>query len=387
MFRLKKILFSACLTLLLTFVLAAPSFALVSVDNVGYGYISLNGSSPVYSTGSFPRGVYGDAVKLSSYSIYLPFDEVAEKFSTSLSFLSRAVTSYGTFSCSYGTLRGATYTKVGDLPSPSLSWAPQTDFVYQGNKYYNIGRFVDIDTSSVKSIPRNCFVRIQVDGCDFSIYTNIPVQVGSVGAATDTVYWDTPLGFYITAGGMTSFSSTGTSGGSNLVKPISQTNGYISTQSSTASKVRVKSSVRASNSFVSALSFSGTRSSDDREAVEQLKQVNTTLDGMAANLQTITDDFKAREDVGNDISGVTTDDQIANGNAGLTTGSSSISQGISSLPSFSTVVAPATGFISFLTSPVQDIFSFANGYLLYIATAIVLLSVIFWVIKRMGGDS
>ena len=386
MFRPKKILFSACLTLLLTFVLAVPSFALVSVDNVGYGYISLNGSSPVYSTGSFPRGVYGDSVKLSSYTVYFPFDEVAEKFSVSLSFLSRAVTSYGTYSCSYGTLRGATYTKVGDLPSPSLSWAPQTDFVYQGVNYYNIGRFVDIDTSSVKTLPRNCFVRIQVDSCDFSIYTNIPVQVGSIGAATDTVYWDTPLGFYITAGGMTSFSSTGTSGGSNLVKPISQTNGYISTQSSLASKVKVKSSVRASNSFVSALSFSGTRSSDDREAVEQLKQVNTTLDGMAANLQTITDDFKAREDVGNDISGVTTDDQIANGNTGLTTGSSSISQAISGLPSFSSVVAPATGFISFLTSPVQDIFGFANGYLLYIATVIVLLSVIFWVIKRLGGD-
>ena len=387
MFRFKKILFGACVTLLLTFVLAVPSFALVSVDNVGYGYISLNGSSPVYSTGSFPRGVYGDSVKLSSYAIYLPFDEVAEKFSTSLSFLSRTVASYGTYTCSYGTLRGATYTKVGDLPSPSLSWAPQTDFMYSGTTYYNIGRFVDIDTSSVKSVPRNCFVKIQVDGCDFSIYSNIPVQVGSVGAAIDTVYWDTPLGFYITAGGMTSFSSTGTSVGSNLVKPISQTNGYISTQSSTASKVKVKSSVRASNSFVSALSFSGTRSSDDREAVEQLKQVNTTLDGMAANLQTITDDFKAREDVGNDISGVTTDDQIANGNAGLTTGSSSISQAISGLPSFSSVVAPATGFISFLTSPVQDIFGFANGYLLYIATVIVLLSVIFWVIKRMGGDS
>lgn len=386
MFRPKKILLSACFTLLLTFVLAVPSFALVSVDNIGYAYISLNGSSPVYSTGSFPRGVYGDSIKLSSYTIYLPFDEVAEKFSTSLSFLSRSVKSYGTYSCSYGTLRGSTYTKVGDLPSPSLSWAPQTDFTYDGVTYYNIGRFVDIDTSSVRSVPRNCFVRIQVDGCDFSIYTNIPVQVGSIGAAIDTVYWDTPLGFYITAGSMTSFSSSGSSGGSNLVKPISQTNGYIGTQSFSASKVGVRSSVRASNSFISALSFSGSRSSDDREAVEQLKQVNTTLDGMAANLQTITDDFKAREDVGNDISGVTTDDQIANGNTGLTTGSSSISQAISGLPSFSSVVAPAAGFISFLTSPVQDIFSFANGYLLYIATVIVLLSVIFWVIKRMGGD-
>ena len=387
MFRFKKILFSACFTLLLTFVLAVPSFALVSVDNVGYGYISLNGSSPVYSTGSFPRGVYDDTVKLSSYTIYLPFDEVAAKFSVSLSFLSRAVASYGTYSCSYGTLRGATYTKVGDLPSPSLSWAPQTDFTYRKVTYYNIGRFVDIDTSSVKSIPRNCFVRIQVDGCDFSIYSDIPVMVGTVDASTDTVYWDTPLGFHIAAVDMTSFSSTGTSGGSNLVKPVGRTDGYINTQSFVGSKVKVEAGLRAYRSFISALSFSGTRSSDDREAVDQLKQVNTTLDGMAANLQTITDDFKAREDFGNDISGVTTDDQIANGNAGLSTGSSSISQAISGLPSFSSVVAPATGFISFLTSPVQDIFSFANGYLLYIATAIVLLSVIFWVVKRMGGDS
>lgn len=371
MFRFKKILFGACVTLLLTFVLAVPSFALVSVDNVGYGYISLNGSDPVYSTGSFPRGVYGDSIELSSYTIYLPFDEVAEKFSASLSFLSRLVTSYGTYSCSYGTLRGATYTKVGDLPSPSLSMAPQTYFKYSGVNYYNIGRFVDIDTSSVKSVPRNCFVRIQVDGCDFSIYTNIPVQVGSISStADDLISLDSTLGFVITDNGS---GKRGT--------------GYISPFSASLSKLRIKFGVKKLENYLSALSFSATRSSDDREAVEQLKQVNTTLDGMAANLQTITDDFKAREDVGNDISGVTTDDQIANGNAGLTTGSGSISQGISDLPSFSSIVAPATGFISFLTSPVHDIFGFANGYLLYIATAIVLLSVIFWVIKRLGGDS
>ena len=371
MSRLKKILSRVCLMLLLASVLAVPGFALVSVDNVGYGYISLNGSSPVYSTGSFPRGVYDDTVKLSSYTIYLPFDEVAEKFSLSLSFLSRAVTSYGTYSCSYGTLRGANFTKVGDLPSPSLSWAPQTELVYEGVKYYNIGRFVDIDTSSVKSVPRNCFVRIHIDGCDFSIYSTVPVKVGSITSNLyDTIYWDSTLGFVITNNGSDGKGS-----------------GYISKMTSSSSPVRLTFREKNNNSFISAMSFSGTRSSDDREAVEQLKQVNTTLDGMAANLQTITDDFKAREDVGNDISGVTSDDQIANGNTGLTTGSGSISQGISDLPSFSSVVAPATGFISFLTSPVQDIFGFANGYLLYIATAIVLLSVIFWVIKRMGGDS
>lgn len=225
-------------------------------------------------------------------------------------------------------------------------------------------------------------------GCSFTLYPSVKGYIGTVSESYDTIYWDRALGFYINCAGMTSFSSTGSTGGAGLVKPTGDTHGYIGTKSETASPVTLHAETRNVNGEIaSGFTFAVSRSSDDREAVEQLKQVNTTLNGMAANLQTITDDFKAREDVGNNISGVTTDDQIANGNTGLTTGSGSISQGISDLPSFSSVVAPATGFISFLTSPVQDIFSFANGYLLYIATAIVLLSVIFWVIKRMGGDS
>lgn len=133
--------------------------------------------------------------------------------------------------------------------------------------------------------------------------------------------------------------------------------------------------------------LAATRTDDDAEAVAELQKVNATLDGMATNLQTITDDFTAREDVGTDISGTTTDDQIANGNSGMSTGSSSISSAIGSLPSFSSIIAPTSGFISFLTVPISQIFEFGGGYLLYIATVMVICSVIFWVIKRMGGDS
>jgi hypothetical protein len=133
--------------------------------------------------------------------------------------------------------------------------------------------------------------------------------------------------------------------------------------------------------------LTATRTDDDAEAVAELQKVNATLDGMATNLQTITDDFTARENVGTDISGTTTEDQIANGNSGMSTGSGSISSAISSLPSFSSIIAPTSSFISFLTVPISQIFEFGGGYLLYIATVMVICCVIFWVIKRMGGDS
>lgn len=385
MFRLKKILFGACVTLLLIFVLAAPSFALVSVDDVPYGYVQLNSGSPVYCTGSLPLWMSSDSVALTSYALYIPFTDVGNNFDLNLNLVSGPVSSYGTFTASYGSLQGTTYTQVGALPPPARKAAPQSTIK---SGIYKIGSFLSVDCSSVSSVPDNCFIKVLCSNCSFTLYPSIKGYLGTVSDSFDTIYWSSALGFYIDRGGMTSFSSTGSTGGSGLVKPTGDTKGYIRIQNESSSPIRLHSKARNVNGEVaSGFTFAVSRSSDDREAVQQLKQVNTTLDGMAANLQTITDDFKAREDIGNDISGVTTEDQIANSNTVLTTGSSSISQAISGLPSFSTVVAPATGFISFLTSPVQDIFSFANGYLLYIATAIVLLSVIFWVIKRMGGDS
>lgn len=384
MSRLKKILFSVCLMLLLASVLAVPGFALVSVDDVPYGYIQINSGVPIYCTGSLPLWMSSDSVALTSYALYIPFTDVGDSFDLNLNLVSGPVSSYGTFTATYGTLNGTKYNQVGSLPSPARKPAPQSTI--ESGKY-KIGSFLSIDCSGVSSVPDNCFIKVLCSGCSFTLYPSVEGRVGSLSNSYDTIYWSSALGFYINRGGMTSFSSTGSTGGSGLVKPTGDTHGYISIQNETSSPIRVHAKARNVNGEVaSGFTFAFSRSSDDSEAVAELKQVNQTLDGMATNLQTITDDFKAREDVGNDISGVTTDDQIANGNSGLTTGSSSISQAISGLPSFSSVVAPASGFISFLTSPVQDIFSFANGYLLYIATVIVLLSVIFWVIKRMGGD-
>lgn len=379
MSKIKKILFSACVTLLLTFVLAVPGFALVSVDDVPYGYVQLNSGSPIYCAGSLPLWMSDSSIALTSYALYVPFTDVGDDFDINLNIVSGPVSNYGTFSASYGTLQGTKYTQVGTLPSPVRKAAPQSTI--ESGKY-KIGSFLSVDCSSVSSVPDNCFIKVLCSGCSFTFYPSVSGKTGytSVG----NVYWDTALGFYITANAMTSFSSTGTTSGSGLVKATKQTNGYISAQTSTSTKMHL-SSLSLSGEVASGITFAVSRSSDDSEAVAQLVKINGTLDGMADNLQTITDDFTAREDVGNDISGVTTDDQIASGNSGMSTGSSSISSAIDSLPSFSSVIAPSVGFISFLTSPVQQIFNFGNGYLLYIATVMVLLSVIFWIIKKMGG--
>ena len=148
----------------------------------------------------------------------------------------------------------------------------------------------------------------------------------------------------------------------------------------------VSGKVQAVNS-VYPFSFTASRASDDSEAVAELKRANATLDVMKKNLQTITDDYTAREDAGTEIGGSATSNDVNSGTASLTTGVQSLKDGISGLPTFSSVLKPATGYISFLTVPIAALFNFGNGYLLYIATVMVLLSVIFFIIKRIGGGS
>lgn len=389
MSSIKKILSRVCVTLLLTFVLAVPGFALNVADNIDYGFIQLNGGNLLQSTGILPP-YYASSLDyntaITSYAIYIPLTSDAQSVSVLVNLMTGAVSSYGTVAVSYGTIFGQKYSQFAVIPSNkySRSAAPQETYKHDGSTSYKIGNIYTIDTSNINVDRNSMYVCIGFSGCDFNLRPKLRVATGRTDVGT--IYWNTALGFTITANNMTTFSyGVGTS--KVTYKADRSTTGTISASNATSP---IRLSNQTLNTFsddVSGVSFTYSRSSDDSQAVAQLQKINGTLDGMAANLKSITDDFKARENVGGDISGVTSDDQISNGTSGMTTGSSSISSSISSLPSLSSVIAPATGYISFLTSPVQSIFDFGNGYLLYIATVMVLLSVIFWIIKRMGGDS
>lgn len=379
MFRLKKILFGACVTLLLTFVLTAPGFALDVSTEITHFYFSLNGAPTISAGNHIPgsllagKSATDSKIHVNSYAVFVPFTAPCESLTLSIGMWTGLITSAGSYAADWGIISGGKYYNKGSVPV-TFSSGTQETFKYGldsslGNSY-RVNRYYTFDLSGVAADGgANCFVRLNFTGTNFDLHAQLKSLDGLIYHGTAS--------FTSTVDQLPSYKSS-TSGNSFVAKATSALSGTISLPNLNS---------YSENEDLFPVSLSAMRNSDDRKAVAELQKINGTLDGMAANLQTITDDFKAREDLGNDISGVTTEDQIANGNTGLTTGSSSISQAISGLPSFSSVVAPATGFISFLTSPVQDIFSFANGYLLYIATAIVLLSVIFWVIKRMGGDS
>lgn len=379
MFRFKKILFGACVTLLLTFVLTAPGFALDVSTEINHFYFSVNGSA-LASCGNYVSGaqITGNPtdtgnVTVNSYTILVPFTAPCESLTLSIGMWTGVFKSAGSYAADWGFISGGTFKSSGSVPVTYFSGGQET-YRYgldsSSATSYRINKYYTFDLSGVDATGgANYFVRLSFTGTDFPLRTHLKALNGLVSHGTAT--------FKSTTAQLPNYSSS-TSGNAFVAKATSALSGSINIPN-------LHTWHETDN--LAPITLSAMRNSDDRKAVAELQKINGTLDGMAANLQTITDDFKAREDIGNNISGVTTEDQIANGNAGLTTGSSSISQAISGLPSFSSVVAPATGFISFLTSPVQDIFSFANGYLLYIATAFVLLSVIFWVIKRMGGDS
>lgn len=374
MSKIKVILF----TLLLMFVLAVPALALDSTDQISFYYVSINDGYPIYCTGDYPQGMGNFSV--GSIWVYIPFT-AAESYTINFNLLTGPVNSYGSWVCDFGYLNGRTWGAYGSLSDRmTIVNGPQYDF---SDELYQVGRRITLDTSGITP-GDNWYLRVGCAYADFTLHTSYMDNIGYT--STGTVYWTSALGFYITASGMTAFSSTGTSSGDNYVKATKQTNGYISSHSALTSPVHVASQT-IYGSKMSGLRVSAFLTSSDAEAVSQLKQVNTTLDGMAANLQTITDDFKARENAGNEIGGTATDQDVSAGTSGLSNGNSSISSGIAGLPSFADVMSPAVGYISFLTAPVQLMFNFGNGYLLYIATAMVILSVIFFIIRRMGGGS
>lgn len=119
-------------------------------------------------------------------------------------------------------------------------------------------------------------------------------------------------------------------------------------------------------------SFTATRASDDSEAVAQLKRANSTLDVVSKNLQTITDDYTAREDVSTDLSTSASQTNIDNIGSDANSGGSSLISAVGdlSVSSVSTGIAP---FIAFMSTGFTDMLTSVDRRFLDIFVAVVLL--------------
>lgn len=121
---------------------------------------------------------------------------------------------------------------------------------------------------------------------------------------------------------------------------------------------------------------------DDGDLVDTVKNIDGTLTDMAGNLQTITDDFTAKQETAQDIGGVVSDTDISNNDATLSTGMDSLDQGIDSL-NISDVSAPALSFSSFMTANAVALLNFGNGVLYWALFALVILSVLLFIFRRL----
>lgn len=419
MFRIKyntnllKYIFVA--TILLA-ALTCSASALDVVDDLSGMLVTVNDGRPLPVTNGVVVGSQigiPATLDISSIDLYIPFVAPSDNIIARLSLLCSTADLHvsgsvqaGAFgsgifyphydlSCTewdygYSTVESTALTNTGyqvdtsPVPAADFAWyvhirlaGSATLVLYSLNDSYLVGSqggknvVVSNDDSSVSLTQRNGSFTLH----DFSIYSSSGLYKSYYEAGKYVQVALSGLVFKASAGQTVTLSNGDISG------TVKNKNSHFTTPSETIT------SHGAVKYAADTIRLSASRNDDDAEAVAELQKMNATLDGMATNLQTITDDFTAREDVGTDISGTTTDDQIANGNAGMATGSGSLSSAIGSLPSFSSIIAPTSSFISFLTVPISQIFEFGGGYLLYIATVMVLCSVLFWVIKKMGGDS
>ena len=431
MFKSKKILSCSLLMFLLTFGLAVPALAASSSSSiansvgagtgsyplVGMAYYAGVQSSILVDYSAFDGLVYrvdgsGDALNLGDKWLYFVFR--TPPYTADLAFDFQF-----DFSCTFdraliwsATLSSGVYTLQSSFYEFSAS-----EFGYSKD-FSDTRVWVHADSTEFPSYTPYRVVALHTLTCDFDIYANgrvsgLQLQPGlsksqisdgsvSVSPAHSAVAF-TPISTYFSSS-YNLFTIQTTSSGLQYVR-LSDSNtsshfynllkGNVATTSYSGSFSGsvynpIYSTESASLTGSSNVMLSATLNynyHNDGGIVDNVAHITDTLDGMATNLQTITDDFTARENVGADIGGTTSQDQINSGAAGVDSGGSALSSGISGLPSFADVMAPAVGYIGFLTVPIQLIFSFGNGYLLYIATAMVILSVIFFIIRRMGGGS
>lgn len=347
MSKIKKILLRAYVTLLLTSVLAVPAFALQTHDELSGGFVSIDGGNcfPIVDSSvsalAFPT--VNDSYTASSLVFYIPFSAPADRIVCDLSFLVHS-DSFSSASADVGYFYPATtFVVQSSIPASvgQLNWDALSSGLYSSSYGF------DFDVSSVSPSDYAWYVRLTVSGTfNFSLRSgsgSVSLS-GTSGGGTGhlllrSTHWNSSYNL---------FSINTTSTGLQYVRLASSGNtGHFFDLFNNSNIVLPSSDVVLSGSvggdslsFLSPISVSSVVHSDDSEAVEQLQQINKSLDGVAANMQKVVDDMQAKKDAGNDIGGTTSPDTVSGNQATLNSGTQS----------FDTFTDTATGQLDSITS-------------------------------------
>ena len=224
---------------------------------------------------------------------------------------------------------------------------------------------------------------------DSYVYTsdNTSTPIFKLYEGYDTIYINTPNSYIARATVIFpdysgSLGGTLTSSGSSS-SSIS-TSGSVSQSINTSGAVSQSITASAPNNIM-AYGVCAVSYGDDDGLVDTVKHMDKTLDGVADNMQQIVDRANEEDNTADDIGTAAGDNAISNTGDTLSGGVGALDQSLETAGNVSSVSAGAGMYVGFLTATVSPLLNFGNGVLYWALFAIIILSVLVFILRRLDG--
>lgn len=124
---------------------------------------------------------------------------------------------------------------------------------------------------------------------------------------------------------------------------------------------------------------------DDDGLVDTVKHMDKTLDTVSGNMQKIVDNMDKQDDTAADIGTAAGDQTISNTGETLSGGVQSLDQSLDTAGNVSSFASGASMYTGLLTATVGPLLNFGNGVLYWALFAVVILSVLLFILRRLDG--
>lgn len=187
------------------------------------------------------------------------------------------------------------------------------------------------------------------------------------------------------------FSSAGNDANGNFVGPkgsVTRSSGTISGSLTPTYAKPLQSGTVSEYEYYPILSFQATGVTNDAELVTAVNtgfnRNHADLENISSQLGELVEHQSQVDSTGNNIAGNTSESTISNTGGNLTSGISSLNNAISTASDINSVITPASSYISLVGMASSVLFDFGNGVLLWACVALIVISVLLFILKRIS---
>lgn len=155
---------------------------------------------------------------------------------------------------------------------------------------------------------------------------------------------------------------------------------------SLSSSGSVSETIKAnSDTDIMAAAFASVTYGDDDGLVDTVKHMDKTLDTVSGNMQQIVDNMQKQDDTAADIGTAAGDQTISNTGETLSGGVQSLDQSLDTAGDVASFASGAAMYTNLLTATVGPMLNFGNGVLYWALFAVIVLSVLLFILRRLDG--